>query len=90
MSSIFRLTFLKSDEVSDEEKKAFINTSSGNSLDLNAVRENEVYQKKLETKKLTPLMAPLSGLKFALYSLYNYFLCLLIRIFIPHFCHKNM
>jgi len=26
-----------------------------------AVRENEVYQQKLETKKMTPLMVPQAG-----------------------------
>ena len=32
--------------------------------DTDAVRENEVYQQKLETKKLTPLMSPQTGIFF--------------------------
>lgn len=51
---------MKADEVSEEEKKGFIENNSVKAV-VNAVQENEVYQGSIVSKMLTPLMAPLSG-----------------------------
>eukprot|EP00111_Clytia_hemisphaerica_P005366 TCONS_00015509-protein len=50
----FRL--LKVDELTDEEKEPILDKYSSDEKELNAVQENEIYQKKLEKKKVTPLM----------------------------------
>ena len=55
------MRFLKADDVSEKEKEDFIENNSVDTVVLNAVQENEVYQENTVAKISTPLMAPLSG-----------------------------